>query len=147
MSEQGLNGREGSGLPEHEQQAWDAIVADLRGQVDLGPAFPAERSDPAPLAATGDHPDPLAEPEELDDDAEDGFEPPHPPPLPRPADAAGRFAWAAVLGGPALVIVANLLGWDRWMSGLGVVITIGGFAALVARMKEREDDGDNGAVV
>jgi hypothetical protein len=52
-----------------------------------------------------------------------------------------------VLGGPVLVIVANVLGWDRWMSGLGVVITVGGFAALVARMKDREDDDDNGAVV
>ena len=27
----------GSGLPEHEQRAWDAIVADLSGQIDLGP--------------------------------------------------------------------------------------------------------------
>jgi hypothetical protein len=46
------------------------------------------------------------------------------------------------------VLVANVLGWDRWMSGLGVAITIGGFVALVARMKdEREDDGNDGAVV
>lgn len=136
----------GSDLPDHEQRAWDAIVADLSGQLDLGPDFPKENSLPA-LAATGDHPDPLAEPEELDDDDEAGYEPPHPPPLPRPADTIGRFAWAAVLGGPALVITANALGWDRWMSGLGVAITVGGFAALIARMKDREDDGDNGAVV
>jgi hypothetical protein len=135
----------GSDLPDHEQRAWDAIVADLSGQIDLGPEFPKERSLP-PLAATGDHPDPLEDPVELDDD-EAGYEPPHPPPLPRPADTVGRFAWAAVLGGPVLVIVANVLGWDRWMSGLGVVITVGGFAALVARMKDREDDDDNGAVV
>ena len=36
------------GLPEHEQQAWDAIVAGLRGEIDLGPQFPA--SEPAQQA-------------------------------------------------------------------------------------------------
>ena len=71
-----------SDLPEHEQRAWDAIVADLSGQIDLGPEFPKEWSLPA-LAADGDHPDPLAEPVELDEEDE-GYEPPHPPPLPRP---------------------------------------------------------------
>ena len=133
------------GLPEHEQRAWDAIVADLSGQVDLGPQFPKERSLP-PLAADGDHPDPLAEPVELDEVAE-GYQPPAPPPLPRPADTASRFAWAALGAGPVLVIAANLLGWDRWLAGLGVVLTIGGFAGLVARMKDRDDDGNDGAVV
>jgi hypothetical protein len=134
-----------SDLPEHEQRAWDAIVADLSGQVDLGPGFPKEGSLP-PLAADGDHPDPLADPVDLDDEDE-GFEPPEPPPLPRPADAAARFSWAAVVGGPTLVIIVNVLNWDRWMAGVGVAITVGGFVALVARMKDREDDGNDGAVV
>lgn len=138
----------GEDLPEHEKQAWDAIVADLSGQLDLGPGFPREKSLP-PILSSGDHPDPLADPDEfigMDDDAQ-GYQPPHPPPLPRPADTVGRFSWAAVIGGPSLIVVANLLGWPTWLSGLGVVATIAGFAALVARMKEREDDGDNGAVV
>jgi hypothetical protein len=135
----------GSELPEHEQRAWDAIVADLSGQIDLGPQFPKENSLPA-LTADGDHPDPLAEPVDLDE-TDEGYEPPHPPPLPRPADTAARFSWAAVFGGPLLVVATNVLGWDSWLSGLGVALTVGGFIALVARMKEREDDGDNGAVV
>ena len=135
-----------SDLPDHEQRAWDAIVADLSGQVDLGPGFPKEHSLP-PLAADGDHPDPLADPVDLDDDDSDGFEPPEPPPLPRPADTAARFSWAAVVGGPLIVILVNVLGWDRWMAGAGVAITVGGFVALVARMKDREDDGNDGAVV
>ena len=142
-------GPESGDLPDHEQRAWEAIVADLSGQIDLGPQFPKERSLP-PLSADGDFPDPLADEEEdwPDEDDEPGFEPPHPPPLPRPSDTPARFAWAAVFGGPALVLVANVLGWDRWMSGLGVAITIGGFVALVARRKdEREDDGNDGAVV
>ena len=139
-----------SGLPEHEQRAWEAIVADLSGQIDLGPQFPKERSLP-PLLADGDHPDPLAEPADLDeleaDDEEDeGYEPPHPPPIQRPSDAVGRFAWAGVLGGPVIVVGANVLGWDDWIAGLGVVATIGGFVALIARMKDRDED-DDGAVV
>ena len=66
---------------------------------------------------------------------------------PSAADAVARFSWAAVLGGPVLVIATNLLGWDRWLAGLGVTLTIGGFVALVARMKDRDDDSDTGAVV
>lgn len=136
-------------LPEHEQQAWDAIVADLSGQIDLGDQFPREQSLP-PLSATGDHPDPLAEPAELlhEDDEEEGYVPPHPPPIPRPSDTIGRFAWSAVIGGPALIIAVNVLNWETWLAGLGLAATVAGFAALIARMKdEREDDGDNGAVV
>lgn len=138
-----------SGLPEHEQRAWDAIVADLRGQLDLGPAFPAERSDqPGPTTA-GDHPDPLADPVELDDDESEGhrYVPPEPPPLPRPADTAARLSWAAVVAGPVLAIGANLLRWDDWLVGAGIAITVGGFVALMARRTDREDDGNDGAVV
>jgi hypothetical protein len=136
-----------SELPEHEQRAWESIVADLSGQIDLGTQFPKERSLP-PLSADGDYPDPLADEEDLEDDEDDeGYQPPHPPPIPRPSDAVGRFAWAAVLGGPVLVITANVLSWDSWLSGLGVAATIGGFVALVARMKERGPDDDDGAVV
>jgi hypothetical protein len=83
---------------------------------------------------------------ELDDD-EEGYQPPHPPPIPRPADTVGRFSWAAVIGGPIVVVATNMLGWDRWLAGLGVAMTIGGFVSLVARMKDRDDESDNGAVV
>jgi len=30
---------------------------------------------------------------------------------------------------------------------MGMVITAGGFVGLIARMKDREDDGNDGAVV
>lgn len=136
-------------LPEHEARAWDAIVADLSGQLDLGPGFPKERSLP-PVLSSGDIPDPLADPVEFVDaeDETDGYEPPHPPPLPRPPDTLARFAWASVIGGPVLIVAVSVLGWDSWLSGLGIAATIGGFAVLVARMKDhRDDDGGNGAVV
>ena len=132
-----------SGLPEHEQQAWDAIVADLRGEIDLGPQFPAENStlppEPEVEEPVDSEPDPL-------DILDVGYEPPHPPPIPRPADAVGRFSWAAVLGGPLLVLLVNVLGLERWLANLGVALTVGGFVSLVWRMKERDDD-DDGAVV
>lgn len=137
-------------LPEHEQRAWDAIVADLSGQIDLGPGFPKESSLPPllpPLAATGDHPDPLADEVDWEDEDEPGFEPPPPPPIPRPADTVARFAWAGVIGGPVLVIATNLLSWDSWLAGAGVAATIGGFVTLVGRRHDREEDGTDGAVV
>jgi hypothetical protein len=140
-----------AGLPDHEQRAWDAIVADLSGQIDLGPQFAPDppvdegTGSDGPTGA-GDHPDPLAEPVDWDDEP-DGYEPPLPPPLPRPADSISRFSWAAVVGGPLIVILTNLLEWDDWLAGMGVVLTVGGFVSLVARMKDREDDGDDGAVV
>ncbi len=149
MSEPGPPDAAGrSGLPEHEQRAWDAIVADLRGQLNLGPAFPAERSDPA-VPTAGDHPDPLADPVELDDADDEGhrYVPPEPPPLPRPADTGARLSWAAVVIGPVMAIGANLLSWDDWVVGAGIAITVGGFVALMARRTDREDDGNDGAVV
>lgn len=131
------------GLPENEQQAWDAIVADLRGEIDLGPEFPASSSS-LPAQAT---PGPVVEPEfDPLDILDEGYEPPHPPPIPRPADAIGRFSWAAALGGPLLVLLVTVLGWDRWLANLGVLATVGGFVSLVWRMKERDDD-DDGAVI
>jgi hypothetical protein len=148
MSSEGASRRE-DGLPDHEEKAWAAIVADLSGQIDLGPDFPRERSLP-PLAATGDHPDPLADPDELVgdlDEDEEGYEPPHPPPLPRPVDTLARFAWASVIGGPALVVVTRVLGWEGWLAGLGVAATVAGFGILIARLRDRDDDEDNGAIV
>jgi hypothetical protein len=127
---------EGAPLPEHEQRAWDAIVADLSGQIDLGPMFPADP--PAVPPAQDD--------EDVEDDEDDGFEPPVPPPIPRPSDAVARFSWVAVVAGPLLVLLATIFDFDRWLADLGIVLAIGGFAALVWRMKDRDDDGD-GAVI
>jgi hypothetical protein len=134
-----------SDLPDHEQRAWDAIVADLSGQIDLGPEFPRDPPAP-PLATQGDIPDPLAEPVDIDDD-EDRYVPPPPPPLPRPSDTISRFSWSALAAGPLLVVATNLLNLESWLAGVGVALTVGGFVALIARMKDREDDGGNGAIV
>ena len=117
-------------LPEHEQQAWDDIVARLGGTLGEPVVAPIPRQEHDPL-----------------EDEHEGYEPPEPPPLPRPSDAWAKAAWGAVAGGPALILISSVLGWDRIMSVLGMVITAGGFVGLIARMKDREDNGDDGAVV
>ncbi|WP_371496596.1 hypothetical protein OG871_11605 [Kitasatospora sp. NBC_00374] len=87
-----------------------------------------------------------------EDQDEGHFVPPEPPPLP-PADTTARFAWLAVLGGPALLLFDALVwrevsGWPAWV---GVSAFLGGFATLVARMKAGDDDEpedpNGGAVV
>lgn len=93
------------------------------------------------------------EPTEDDFDADDEghFVPPEPPPLPV-ADTTAKFAWLAVVGGPIVLLLAILLGWDMtwWLATVGIGGFLGGFATLVARMKTDDEDGDDpgrGAVV
>ncbi|MFG2529458.1 hypothetical protein [Streptomyces sp. NPDC048516] len=89
---------------------------------------------------------------DFDETDEGHFTPPEPPPLPE-TDVTAKFAWIAVLGGPLLLVVMVLLQqpvtW--WSSLLGIGGFLGGFATLVARMKnDDEDDNDlpgSGAVV
>ncbi|MEW1721322.1 hypothetical protein [Streptomyces sp. NPDC093109] len=95
----------------------------------------------------------LAEPrdEDLDAGDEGHFVPPEPPPLPE-SDVTSRFAWLAVIGGPVLMLVSVLLQWDMtwWLTTISVGGFLGGFATLVARMNdddEENDDPGRGAVV
>ncbi|MFE0425604.1 hypothetical protein, partial [Streptomyces sp. NPDC058953] len=90
--------------------------------------------------------------EDLDETDEGHFVPPEPPPLPE-ADTTAKFAWLAVIGGPVLMLVAVVLRWDMtwWLTTLCVGGFLGGFATLVARMSDGDDEEDpdpgRGAVV
>jgi hypothetical protein len=89
--------------------------------------------------------------DDFDEDDEGHFVPPEPPPLPA-ADATAKFAWLAVIGGPVLLLLAVLFGWDMtwWLTALGIGGFLGGFATLVMRMRtddEDDDDPGRGAVV
>ncbi|MEV5876550.1 hypothetical protein AB0L75_20425 [Streptomyces sp. NPDC052101] len=90
------------------------------------------------------------EPSEDDEDGEGHFVPPEPPPLPA-ADTTAKFAWLGVVGGPVLLLLAVLFGWEMtwWLTTLGIGGFLGGFATLVVRMRtdEEDDDPGRGAVV
>ncbi|WP_405781448.1 hypothetical protein [Streptomyces sp. NBC_00859] len=130
----------------------------------------AEKPDADPGPETGDGPDrplgssvvfapgvggprdhSLASPSgaDFDDSDEDHFVQPDPE-LPE-ADVTAKFAWLAVVGGPVLLILAVVLGWDMtwWLTTLGIGGFLGGFAVLVARMGPEDDEEDpgRGAVV
>ncbi|WP_320778565.1 hypothetical protein [Streptomyces sp. CRN 30] len=105
----------------------------------VGPAGPRDHS--------------LAEPsdDDLGEDDEGHFVPPEPPPLPT-GDTTARFAWLGVLGGPLLLLLAVVLGWEMtwWLTTLGIGGFLGGFVTLVTRMRtgdEDDEDPGRGAVV
>lgn len=115
---------------------------------DLAPQ-PRPRSGRPVMPAAGSGPRDFELAEETD---EGHFVPPEPPPLPA-ADVTAKFAWLAVLGGPALLLVdavvwREISGWPAWV---GITAFLGGFVTLVARMKDRDEDEpedpDHGAVV
>lgn len=89
--------------------------------------------------------------DDLDETDEGHFVPPEPPPLPD-ADVTSKFAWLGVLGGPLLLLLAILLGWEMtwWLTTLCIGGFLGGFTTLVIRMRtddEDDDDPGRGAVV
>jgi hypothetical protein len=79
---------------------------------------------------------------------EEHFIPPEPPPLPR-GSLITRLSWAAVLLGPAFLLLAGLFWRDvaRLWLAVAVAAFVGGFAALVVRLPTHRDDDDDGAVV
>ncbi|WP_420033218.1 hypothetical protein ACN2WE_11625 [Streptomyces sp. cg28] len=107
---------------------------------------------PGVAAAPGPRDYAASEPsdDDLGDDDEGHFVQPDPE-LPE-ADVTSKFAWLAVVGGPLLLLLAVLLGWDMtwWLATLCIGGFLGGFATLVARMQpgdEEDDDPGRGAVV
>ncbi|MEU5998094.1 hypothetical protein [Streptomyces sp. NPDC047197] len=113
----------------------------LGGSVSFAPGVGGPRDYDAPEASDDD----------LGADDEGHFVPPEPPPLPA-ADVTAKFAWLAVLGGPLLLLLAVLLGWQMtwWLTTLSIGGFLGGFGTLVARMKgddEEDEDPGRGAVV
>lgn len=85
-----------------------------------------------------------------DEDEEEGYTPPPPPPLPRisPATIA---AVLAIVAGVVLFFNPQLLGIDETVTmALGFVGILGGFIALIWRMRSGDDDdsdSSDGAVV
>ncbi|PAZ09228.1 hypothetical protein CLM62_47615 [Streptomyces sp. SA15] len=122
---------------------------DSRGD---GPAKPLGGSVSfAPGVGPRDYSAPEPTEEDFDENDEGHFVPPEPPPLPA-ADTTAKFAWLGVLGGPILLLLAVLLGWEMtwWLATVGIGGFLGGFATLVMRMRTDDEDDDEpgrGAVV
>jgi hypothetical protein len=141
-------------LPEErdEEAAWQEIVSALRRDGAGGPPpWPSAEDLPAaarrlPPPERLPAPEPPAAPGEADH-----FEPPPPPPLPR-VRGATAYGVAAVVGGALVLVVPTIAGdpVGSELSILAVLAILGGFATLVARMREGPptDSGpDDGAVV
>ena len=175
----GATGSRGSGEPDLDQ-VWEQIIAGFdAAPTDPIPRWPAEEDlvpdgDAADEADggwrdgrvirrvdTGDGASSTAqdaddgtgvEPAGTDPAADEGhFVPPEPPPLPE-VEPITRMAWIGVVGGPALLLVAAVLGWE--LAGPIALVAVGafvaGFGTLVTRMKDRPPTdlgGDDGAVL
>jgi hypothetical protein len=145
-----------------EELAWRSIVENYgeRAQLDEPPVAPSDGpavgplpdgtpfggrfGDPSALDAFDQ--DPREQPEE---DLEEGFVPPEPPPLPRlTPDRA--VAWAGVFGSPLVLMMALILSLSipAWLGYLLVVGFVGGFIYLVVQMpREPRDPWDDGAQI
>ena len=128
-----------------EDEAWRSIVDNYgeRPQLD-DPPRDELAEDPEPVAAEAVP----ATPDAPDDEPEDRFVPPVPPPAPR-LPLPQRLAWFAVLGSPALLVVALLVSVDLpSLVGYALVAGfLGGFGYLVATMQRAQgrDPWDDGA--
>ena len=127
-----------------EDDAWRSIVDNYgeRAQLDddhVGdaPPAPAAPADPTPPPGGREEP-------------EERFVPPTPPPAPR-LPMPKRLAWLAVLGSPALLVLALLVSYDvPTLVGYGLVAAfVGGFAYLVATMQRADERNpwDDGAQI
>lgn len=131
--------------PIDEEAAWAEIVAGFGEEpadppgvwpAAVEPLDPTDTSSQRSPAASGPR-----DWETPDDEDDDHFVPPEPPPLPQ-ADLSTKLAWVAALGGPLLLIGTVLLQqpvtW--WIATLGVGGFLGGFVALVRQLRDGEDD-------
>ena len=123
-------GASGSTPAERRDAVRRRIVLPGEGTRPIGPGGPGDRN-------------------AQQDDEDEGYVPPEPPPLPR-GDLVSRVAWSAVIGGPLFLLIAAL-SWRTLPSMLlliALLAFVGGFVTLVARMpQEHPDDPDDGAVV
>jgi hypothetical protein len=128
-----------------EDEAWRSIVDNYGERPQLEDPSRDELAEvPEPVAAEAVP----ASTDVPDDDPEDRFVPPVPPPAPR-LPLPQRLAWFAVLGSPALLVVALLVSIDLpSLVGYALVAGfLGGFGYLVATMQRSRgrDPWDDGA--
>ncbi len=152
-------------MPEDQDEfdeAWARIVEDLTASDGTPPSpTPPEAATPAgpdqglaalfePLRRREASPDSHdAAPDAFVDNWEDEghFTPPIPPELPV-GTPVKRLAWAGALGGPSVLVLTALTGWDApgVVTVGAVVAALAGFATLVWHLPDSHGDGwDDGA--
>lgn len=122
-----------AGAPVDEEESWRAIVATFQAAPAGTPTWPATEGVAEKVAA------------------DEHYVPPVPPPVPQPQGVT-RWAALAVAVGLGVLIVPAVLSdpVGPGLALLAVLAVIGGFATLVARMRDAPptDSGpDDGAVV
>lgn len=146
--------------PDREDEAWRQIVESFDTKpTDPVPPWPVSEDIEEDEAGPDESPARVVRPaadrdgddlEERDED-DDHFVPPTPPPLPR-TDPVTKWAWLALFGGPAYLLLAAIFSWEPpgWAAFLAVAAFVGGFVTLVIRMGDdppRDSGPDDGAVV
>ncbi len=86
------------------------------------------------------------EPGEGERDPHEHYVPPAPPPVPRP-EPPRLLAWIGLFGVPILVLIALVahVALPSWLGLLLMGWFVGGFVYLVASMRPRPEDYDDGA--
>jgi hypothetical protein len=147
-------------VPTADELAWRAIVDNYGDRVELddppaAPAAPAEPIPDAPFGGRFGDPRAFGTPDDevrdaiADDDEEEGYDPPEPPPLPTVTPDRG-LAWAGVFGSPAVLLACLIfsISIPTWLGYLLVVGFVGGFIYLVFQMpREPREPWDDGAQV
>jgi hypothetical protein len=125
-----------------EDAEWARIVAAYEaehGRTVVEDAAPAQPAAPRPVPA------PVEEAE--DPAAEEHYEPPPAPPVPMPSPST-LYAVLLAAAGVVLVGAPGVLGLTSETGlVLGVAALVGSAALALSRMRDRDDDGDDGAVV
>ena len=122
-----------------DEDAWRAIVENYGERVELDDE---PLADPPPEQKLERFFVPLPQPDvdEVDDEPEDRFVPPTPPPLPKlPPDRL--LAWLGLFGSPSVLLICVVLNihLPPWIGYLLVASFIGGFLYLVVKMPRRDD--------
>ncbi|EWC64052.1 hypothetical protein UO65_0579 [Actinokineospora spheciospongiae] len=157
-----MKGRPGDG-PEDVDAAFAEIVADLRRE-GVGLSLPSEaevkrdRSDAGDEPAAAPPPAPSSPPvastwrnhetdiDWADDNADEHYEPPEPPPLPRPHGLT-IAAFVAIAAGVALLVLAATVLSTAWTPVGLACVALGVGTLLMRARKTPRDDEDSGAQV
>jgi hypothetical protein len=125
-----------------DEDAWRAIVENYGERVELDeepPADPPAEQRLERFFIPLPQPD-RTEPDDLEDEPDEAFVPPAPPPLPKlPPDRL--LAWLGLFGSPSVLLFCVVLGvhLPPWLGYLLVASFIGGFVYLVVKMPRRDD--------